>query len=92
MPSSPFPEGKGDEKMACNMCWHPDAGKHNDGCPQLNGDLEEFKKGQAEGFNGEVLLWHELRNYSLSFRYGYRAGRNEIEGLIEDAVVQQFYE
>jgi len=74
------------------MCWHPEASSHNEGCPLSGGSQEEFDRGWCVALEGYVLLWYELMHYSASFQLGYRAGKAEINHLVDAAVERRFYD
>lgn len=74
----------------CKVCEHPYT--HVEGCPMSGGSQVEFDRGYAYGFDGDVLLPHELAHYSASFRLGYHLGRAEINRQVEAAVERQFDE
>ncbi len=80
--------------MACKLCWHPGgSSKHNEGCPLSGGSRKEFDRGWSGAFTGGLILpWYSLRFYPASFRLGYRVGRNDLEALVDEALVGQFYD
>lgn len=80
----------------CSYCWHPpyevmgQAGLHNDGCPVVDpAQMPEWQAGFERGWNwveddGYRGLW-QLRRYSQAFQFGFRAGKEEIDALADEA-------
>ena len=66
---------------------------HNRGCPALNpADQAEWNRGHADGFNEEEFLGSsQLRHHKLAYQLGWRVGRAEIDGLIDDAAQARYF-
>lgn len=76
---------KGDH---CQFCWNPFAGQHNVGCPKDEGTPEAMNKwqmGYEFGFGDSHLNWWQFDWLSPSYVLGYRAGKAEIDGLVDAA-------
>jgi hypothetical protein len=73
----------------CEWCWHPTDSRgakysaHNNGCPESRGNLEQWNAGWASGFAEDFIPTRSYSQYNPSFILGYRAGKNEIEQLVE---------
>ena len=90
----------GDTK--CEYCWrpanyrpHPEEGLHNEGCPAGSGvnperALEEWQAGYHFGFQDNYIQWWQYRYYSRSFLLGWRAGKNEIDCLVDQAAQSNY--
>jgi hypothetical protein len=89
----------------CNFCWRPSdypvkAGEdfHNDGCPLgMNPQpspeeaMVEWRKGYRYGFDDNYIPPWRYDYYTASFFYGWRAGKADIDRLV-DEVAQARYE
>lgn len=61
-------------------------------------DGEDFtqKRGESDydfgyrfGFDDQNLDHHQLKHYSPEFRKGYKAGKDMIDGLVDDAAQER---
>lgn len=85
--------------MSCQFCWHPasqvfdssivvEEVAHNPGCPAIDGNMKEWEQGRDRGF---VLPERELpAGKSKAFYFGVRAGKAEIEGLVQQAAEDEY--
>ncbi len=77
------------KKTHCAYCWSPvDIYGHNNGCPVPVGTKEamnEWQRGYRYGFEDNFIPWGCLRNYSLTFQYGWRDGKAKIDRLVDIA-------
>ncbi|MFZ5364974.1 MAG: hypothetical protein ACOZBH_02110 [Patescibacteria group bacterium] len=75
---------KGDH---CQLCWNL-TGQHHQGCPKVEGAdaAAKWQRGHDFGFDGGYLPPHRWRHHSAAYILGYRAGRAEIETLIDEEV------
>lgn len=76
----------------CEYCWHPPQqveghnGLHNEGCPMIDAtNMAEWKRGQAYGFNDNHIEAWQYRFYKPASILGWRAGKEEIDALVEEA-------
>ena len=73
--------------IRCKKCWCPQELGHNDGCPEMGGNLEEYDNGYTQGFQGEHIRWHTLvKYYSKSFQLGFKKGERAIEEAVNCAL------
>lgn len=74
-------------KGGCEKCWNPNPGQHNPGCPILMGtpeSEEKWEKGFTFGFADNHIPHWLWKNYPQSFILGWRAGRAEIDRLVDN--------
>ncbi|KKR36227.1 MAG: hypothetical protein UT69_C0033G0002 [Candidatus Yanofskybacteria bacterium GW2011_GWE1_40_10] len=78
----------------CEFCWRPiSVSGHNDGCPILVGTplaMVEWESGWREGSGDNYLRAYQLRYHAPSWRLGYRAGKAEIDRLVEEAIDRNY--
>jgi len=68
----------------CKFCRRGE-GLHHEGCPSFNGTTAEWQEGYRFGFDDNYIESWWLRHYTATFLMGYRAGKAEIDRLVEIA-------
>lgn len=86
-----------DQENPCEYCYHPPRqvegleGLHNPGCPMINpADMAEWRRGRSFGFADNHIQAWEYRFYTSAFILGWRAGKDEIDGLVEQAAESNY--
>ena len=83
-------------ELKCRYCSNPEG--HNEGCPEpvwqaktfdpafKEKYMAEWQRGWARGFSDEnPIPYYLLGSYPSAFRYGYCAGKAEINQSVDDA-------
>ncbi len=68
-------------------------GFHNEGCPEsiiLGNEKVEWEAGYSHGFGDNYIETWRYRFFSKSFLLGYRAGKAEIDKLVDEAAQSRY--
>ena len=75
----------------CQFCWHPGADGHNEGCPTNDPKLlADWEKGRDYGFGDSTIKPYEYQHYPKPYILGYRAGKAEIDDLVDEAAQSRY--
>lgn len=85
------------DHVRCQYCWHAVKECHNPGCPQLNPSdrdmLHEWELGRVDGFTEADGPRGDSRlRFSKSYWLGVRVGKEEIDGLVDDAAQSRIFD